>query len=117
MTPVSVVESFASSQKTPLPGGEDRPTAATLLAVRDPDRVSPGLREVIPQRSHHDVVNPYRVADSDGCANRPRPGPAVHVGIGHSVLHRALFALPEPVPEAGLNLPHVAICLRSFLSL
>src|SRR5437870_8624492 len=64
---------------------------------------SPGLRKVVPQRSHNNVVNSY------GSATRARPGPPVDVGIRHTVLQCALFTPPEAVPEAGLNLPHVAI--------
>src|SRR5437899_1536418 len=64
---------------------------------------SPGLRKVVAQGSHNDVINSY------GFATGARPGPPVDVGIRHTVLQCALFTPPEAIPETGLNLPHVAI--------
>src|SRR5713226_1203273 len=67
------------------------------------EHCSPGLREVVPERSHNNIVDSY------GPANGACPGPAVHVGIRHTVLQRTLFTPPDAVPETGLNLPYVAI--------
>src|SRR6266849_5252489 len=67
------------------------------------EHCSPGLRKVVPERSHNNIVDSY------GPAAGACPGPAVHVGIRHTILQRTLFTAPDAVPEAGLNLPYIAI--------